>query len=36
MSGLLKSNVVVALGTALSRLTGLIRVGVFALSLIHI
>ena len=30
MSGLLKSNVVVALGTALSRVTGLLRVGVFA------
>jgi len=30
MSGLLKNNVVVALGTALSRITGLIRVGVFA------
>lgn len=31
MSGLLKSNVVVAVGTALSRVTGLFRVAVFAL-----
>src|SRR3982751_6783179 len=30
MSGLLKNNVVVALGTALSRITGLLRVAVFA------
>lgn len=30
MSGLLKSNLVVGVGTALSRLTGLLRVGVFA------
>lgn len=30
MSGLVKNNVVVAVGTALSRLTGLLRVGVFA------
>jgi putative peptidoglycan lipid II flippase len=31
VSGLVKSNVVVALGTALSRLTGLLRVAVFAI-----
>ena len=31
MSSLLRSNVVVALGTALSRLTGLVRVAVFAI-----
>ncbi|MGD9996773.1 MAG: murein biosynthesis integral membrane protein MurJ [Ilumatobacteraceae bacterium] len=31
MSGLFKSNVIVALGTALSRLTGLLRVAVFAI-----
>ena len=31
MSGLLKSNVVVAVGTALSRITGLVRVAVFAI-----
>jgi putative peptidoglycan lipid II flippase len=30
VSGLLRSNLVVAAGTALSRLTGLVRVGVFA------
>ena len=30
MSGLLKSNLVVGVGTALSRLTGLLRVAVFA------
>ncbi|MEX2252510.1 MAG: lipid II flippase MurJ, partial [Thermoleophilaceae bacterium] len=29
MSGLLRSNVTVATGTALSRVTGLLRVGVF-------
>lgn len=31
MSGLLKSNLTVALGTALSRITGLVRVAVFAI-----
>lgn len=31
MSGLLKSNLVVAVGTALSRVTGLIRVAIFAI-----
>ncbi|MCU1359473.1 MAG: hypothetical protein JWN99_762, partial [Ilumatobacteraceae bacterium] len=31
MSGLLKNNVVVAVGTALSRVTGLVRVAVFAI-----
>ena len=30
MSDLLKSNLVVAVGTALSRITGLVRVAVFA------
>jgi putative peptidoglycan lipid II flippase len=31
VSGLVKSNVVVALGTALSRITGLVRVAIFAM-----
>ena len=31
MSGLLKNNLIVAVGTALSRLTGLVRVAVFAI-----